>query len=571
MMRTSKPEAIAAGAKKELSFASLELSGTLPRAFTHGRVRFDAAEMLKALRPEIKALLNDLKSGLHGVKDPQTGLETKAMFLSMRGIKELNRAVPGSKVVYLLDFNGFSVLNKLGLGSIPDALVKRINKLFERAIKEGSHETSSGTKVIPKAKLVRIGGDEFALVIQDNDQGRVVMRSFAKRLEAARESLLRGKKYREKVAEMRESKIYSKSKIADPIQYVATANTMMRMLRNSYQNSLPKGKPFRLQDFRKYLGEHFLDLKLERLMSRHGLARPFRLSGRRALTGQQQLNAVRINLGDGQNRTVSLGGVTFSGVRMGNRAFMTNYLKAIGQCAKMNHDFKRKGETDHDTQLRAADADPAIVLKTASREEIRNFGRSERAVKRLVSHFNKGVATPGDAINLFQSCMCDPNLVHVLRDSRVGGKSAKLALLITAPTRFTHIKVLFDNFAAINNSVTPEMADKFLREISELIFKHLPTATVVRKGGGDLHIFVEGKVDTGDYIRLTKALQSKFEELKNNPWWERVLAEIYERNNLKRLIPQMETERIEHKPRLRIAKSERVIEPDSLMSDQISA
>lgn len=131
---------------------------------------------------------DDPSSGLHEpseMRDGLTGLRTRILLHSKSGRERLEQDISGPKVLYCFDLKHMGVANKAGLGELVDTFLKEIPKIAEQTLASLKYE------------VIRLGGDEFSIIIQDTEKTTQAMQAFQKALNTKRLELFAIEKLRE--------------------------------------------------------------------------------------------------------------------------------------------------------------------------------------------------------------------------------------------------------------------------------------------------------------------------------------------------------------------------------------
>lgn len=432
---------------------------------------------------------------LFDVRDERTGFRGKAALLSERSIAEINAAIPGPKILLFGDVKGMGPASKAGLDREIDALLASQPDIIR--------ESFGDVQLVP----LRPGGDEFAFILPDTPAARAGMQ----RYEAA----------------MRERKAAAFEGHPDPVirektveaQRVAGIRTAMRKLQADFKESLPKGAPFRLADYRDWL------------VRERGVTLP---SGAKQLDLARQVGLLERVIVEGGTHTDEVMGMSWSAVKLPETMTTSDVARAMGEADIRVHADKKAGRMGN---LEPVDVSATTLDKAGDIAERTAFARREREYRQLT----EGAPDSSEALRaetrdrLRDVLFGDPAVAGVMRLDFVRSQSAAEIFKIVEPTRMRRVRVDVKGAGAINNNAGYTAFDQLFREITETIAARHPDAVKIRVNGGAQDIYLP------EHATLAAATQDELRAklttfLREQPHADAVLAEATQRQALKELL-----------------------------------
>ena len=420
-------------------------------------------DVLECIDAETRARL-DVKLLYHrvdlsAVRDTLTGLLTKAALLNQTGIDELNKKIPGPKLLTYLDVNHMGPPNRFGLSVEVNEFVKRLPQVVARCFEEAgmAHE------------MYRLGGDEFAIACEDSEQARRILDQIE------REVLnLRAEIFPEQ--DPRVEKVESFARIRDE----------ERKLRDDYLNLSRKHS---LADFREWLLTEKVINQDDREECRKRNLNVQEVQLFVAILGSISAPHLAAASAEQVKRSGAMT-ITAASGRMAKDFDSASSLGLLSALEELVHKKKRNPQAYPQELL---EFDPERHLPSAALLEERRDAESRRSTAQALALELEQISEPEAKILLIDRLRAleggDPAVADVLRFNLVRNRYLKETLQIQSEETRVVLSLDILGFGAINNALGSERADATLRKLCAIAKGCFPEASLVRSGGGEITMF----------------------------------------------------------------------------------
>jgi GGDEF domain-containing protein len=450
--------------------------------------------------PALERTVDLLPHSLHLQTDRLTGMYLKNVVFSAQGRALIDTIVPGPKRFVLLDCQHAGAANNHGGGEQIDRYFASLSGIFQRAALE------AGITHVP----LRLGGDEFGLVIPDDERAT----RFLKRV----------------LIEVERSRATHVGSGSDALGSFVVERDTMRMLRNLYRREAElRGHPLCPQGFREYLEGEFLStergaalsaeafgeyLKERNLTDRlqETLDNPKTCAVGEALHAAYLQKFLAISLIGGMRSPA--GRFSMASVHIGEGLRWEDYHLAEGVASKRIQSTKDKVFT--------LEIEPPVsihgnfVVKSHESAACRAFEDRERMFGELRKALaREPLGSPKRAVDLFRLTMLavsDPNLPGVVRGELARELPAEVVLGESLESPFHALIVNVQSFGVFNNSKSYVEADRMLATVMAAVGEEFPHLAIVRQGGGRLVFLGHHPPEVADLGRIAQRLHGVVRE-----------------------------------------------------------
>ncbi len=411
------------------------------------------------------------------VRDTLTGFRAKAALLSEDSLQELNVRLGPKMLVHFLDFDNMGPPNKFGMKAEVNAVLTAMPQLARISFRDIPHE------------VFRVGGDEFAVLIQDRGEESVqALANFADGIRSVRQRYFLSDDPRYQMA-----RVYSVLRSFGR-EWLAGYKLLTEQAR----------QPFSLLAFADYVanrcGDYFL-------YSKSGYLRP-----------EQRLAYLAQNIHKIENRAlrarvvgdeIKVMGITSATVRSAEPLTVSKLLLSLAMAEMVIHFnkehpgniFDRALDLDDSRQLNAQHRSfhhkvKYLRLRDADMKQAALAAETEAAYKRVRAEI-AGDSPAGQLRESFQQLLklsgSDSSSNRVLRANLIWNLPLNELMDFRVPgPRLYMVEVDIQGFGALNNQLGYERSDQLFARLVEAVAR--PGDLLLRQNGGGLLIISQTTV-----------------------------------------------------------------------------
>lgn len=407
------------------------------------------------------------------LRDSLTGLRTKAVFSSPEAVAELEKNIPGPKLIISLDFKAMGPTDKCGLGEKVDTLLRAQLPIAASAFSQLKHE------------VFRTGGDELGIIIEDRGTDtRVALKLFMEMVNKARDELL--------------SSSHTDQRRVRSAKFQTAVRTVSRTTFKDYKNALEdKGEVFSTERFAEYLK------KLYQGQDTAAHPNAVRYHTYELITDKFFSEAAKIVRKD----QVGLLELNASAVRVSDPLTVELCALAFNQGDLQIHHLKEdatqnQNESELGTDLNAKAIN--IVIRDAERAAITNSIQNEKTYREIQANLPEIIARDAEPAKaarqalheLTQAVGGDPSSVNVLRANLIWNFKAGEVFDIRIPTDLHVLTFDLCGFGCLNNQFGSARADDVFQKMVSIAREELSEDYhCVRLNGGRFDLVFKNAPD----------------------------------------------------------------------------
>ncbi len=436
------------------------------------------------------------------VRDKLTGLLTAKFLDSEDGVADLTKRISGAKALFFIDVNHMGVADKFGLKDNIDTFLSRLSEAAEQTLGKSL-----------KYAMLRIGGDEFAIVIQDTDRVATAkaMTEFISKVNTLKD---------EHFLPNDDNRV-----ILENAENFAQLRAAVRLLRSQHYKSLHPSERFTCAAYRSWLLAH------------EGWEEP---TGKEGNAAQLSVTlATDILKAAGRRPPVMMTFSVSPGIELAPKLSCDALHTALRTAQYEINRIKETGGFEPDvrvppnTRLTPRAAELSSSYNAAKADEVFRIHEHHTRLLAQASESDPDAAT---LLNLrrkeLRACAAlDPALrAQVFRFNLIKDKQAGDFLNLTQNESYQVIKFDIARYGVLNH-VSYQRADAIFNEVAKRVEETLPPGLLMRANGGALYYLtpVTHAVDAQNIRALNNRLNLLLEESITD---ERSVAEVEEREAL---------------------------------------
>ncbi|RMD86363.1 MAG: GGDEF domain-containing protein, partial [Candidatus Dadabacteria bacterium] len=445
--------------------------------------------------------------------DPVTGLRDKSSILSPRAIDKLDQKLGKGKpkVVLYFDFDHLSVPNRFGMRKELDALLGHIKAIAEE---------SFGVFGV-NFELIRIGGDEFACIVQDTPETAKAISHFVNQFQELRERFLPSDDPRYKKA----------------ARFAAIREGMRGVLASYKREIEERGVDFSLERYREYILEEIKKLSPEDFARLKEVQSP----------GKLAFNLVALKIRSGELPSeVDVATVTAAAVRVPSLSCQSIHL-AVGSADKEIHRRKEeRGNGDSTKDVAIQNLDESVRIRDSLYNEMGVVATMERNFRSFMRIF-RASPTMGKKLEWeekLRELQLSDAAIGIPRLNLAEGIRAKNLPGLMLDKRTTLYVAYIDNpyHASSNHEESPDIADGDAYTLSCVAGAFKFCAGLTRVNGGAQLVIMKDEASREEIKRelgILKAQVSGVISAEKQEKGRAIIEKLYAQFDLRRALLEL--------------------------------